>query len=65
MLTRVNRSAQPTPAKPAPRIMPPPVEQTGEQSQVVSNTFVDSLLEFKGSSAGNDPYNHTGRRSGR
>jgi len=45
--------------------MPPPVEQTGEQSQVVSNTFVDSLLEFKGSSAGNDPSNHTGRRSGR
>jgi len=65
MQTRINRSAQPTPAKPAPRIPPPPVDQTGEQAQLASNTFVDSLLEFAAASGGNDPYNHTGRNSGR
>jgi hypothetical protein len=65
MQTRINRSAQPSSAKPLTHIPPPPVDQTGEQSQIATNTFVDSLLESARASAGNDPYNHTGRLSRR
>jgi hypothetical protein len=67
MQTRINRSAQPSPAKalPASQIPHPPVDETGERSPIATNTFVDSLLESARAGAGNDPYNHTGRRSGR
>ena len=65
MQTRINRSAQPSPAKPLTQIPPLPVGETGEQQQIATNTFVDSLLESVRPGAGNDPYNHTGRLSGR
>lgn len=62
MQTRINRSAQPSAAKPIQRLTPP-ADDSSEQPQLRPNAFVESLLEFVGGEPGNDPYNHTGRQA--